>query len=302
MSIAAGPIRTILFVPGDRERWVGPARASGTDAIVFDIEDAVAASEIDRARAIVRTALDEFGSEQPRLFVRVAPPSSPTIEGDLDAVVCPGLSGIMLPLVTTPEEVRSVADRLDVLEAKRGMPVGSTILVPLVETAHAARFSYEVAMSSKRIAYMGGGVSRSGDIARAIGYRWTPEGNETLLLRSWVLLNVRAAGIAYPISGMWGIVDDLDGLRRFAEQTRGLGYQGMMAIHPSHIPVINDVFTPTEREIAHWRETIEVMRSWQEKGVGVLRFHGEVLDEAHVKTAELGLELASRLGLISAGE
>jgi len=287
----------MLFVPGNKERWVEPARASGADGIVFDLEDAVPVAEIDTARAIVRKTIEQYGSESPRLLVRVGPPGTEAMVADLDAVVVPGIGGIMMPLVTSPDEVRDVDRRLDELEAARGIPVGSTVIHPLIETASAVRFAYEIAAASDRVAFMGGGTSRQGDIGRSVGFRWTPEGTETMTMRCWALLCVRAAGVPFPISGMWSIVDDLDGMRAFAEQTRTIGYTGVMVIHPSHVPVVNEVFTPSAREIAYWKETIRVMKAAQAQGVGAIRHEGELLDEAHVKTAELGLALAQRLGL-----
>jgi len=297
----AGPIRSLLFVPGHRERWVEPARASGADAIVFDLEDAVPVAEIDAARAVVRRAIDNQEPGSPRLLVRTGPPGTEAMVADLDAIVAPGLAGVMMPLVSRPDEVADMDRRLTELEEARGMAVGSTAITPLVETASAARFAYEIADASDRVAYMGGGTSRQGDVARSIGFQWTPGGDETLTLRSWVLLCVRAAGVPFPISGMWSVVDDLDGMRSFAEQTRRLGYSGCMVIHPSHVPVVNDVFTPSAAEVARWREVITVMRQAQDRGVGAIRHDGELIDEAHVKTAELGLALAERLGIATEG-
>jgi citrate lyase subunit beta/citryl-CoA lyase len=292
-----GPIRSLLFVPGNRGDWVESARRSGADAVVFDLEDAVPVSEQEAARRVVADAVEQYGASAPRLMVRIGPPGTAAAEADLEAVVRPGIGGIMMPLVTSPEEVRQVAARLDRLEAERGIEAGSTVIMPLVETAQAARMSYEIATSTPRVAYMGGGTSRQGDLARSLGYQWTPEGTETLMMRSWVLMNVRAAGVAYPVSGMWSVLDDMDGLRAFAKQTRMLGYTGIMVIHPSHVPVANEVFTPTAADVLRWREVIQAMRSAQADGRGAIRFHGELLDEAHVKTAELGLALASRLSV-----
>ena len=124
------------------------------------------------------------------------------------------------------------------------------------ETASAVRRAYDLATASARVAYMGGATSRQGDLARSVGYEWTPEGGETMYLRQKVLIDVRAAGVPNPLSGLWGIVDDLDGLARLAAQTRQLGYEGMLAIHPSHIPIINQVFSPTPAEIDGWRRLI----------------------------------------------
>jgi len=298
VTILPRPLRSVLFVPGHRQRWIAPARASGADGIIFDLEDAVPVAEIKAARATVREAIEIHGASGPALIVRVGPAGSEALDADLDAVVCSGLAGIAVPLVSTAEEIKAVARRLDELEAERGMPVGSTVIWPIIETAMAARFAFEIASASDRVAYMGGGTSRQGDIARSIGFRWSPDGSETMTLRSWVLLNVRAAGVAFPISGMWSVIDDFDGLRRFAEQSRSLGYAGLMAIHPTHIPIINEVFTPTNEEIERWQEVIRTMREAQANGIGAIRMYGQLVDEADIKTAELGLEHAKRFGLL----
>jgi citrate lyase subunit beta/citryl-CoA lyase len=302
VQILPRPLRSVLFVPGHRQRWIEPARASGADGIIFDLEDAVPLPEIKAARAVVREAIETHGNSGPALIVRVGPAGSEALDADLDAVVYPGLAGIAVPLVSTPEEIKAVDRRLDELEAERGMPVGSTIVWPIIETAMAARFSFEIAAASDRVAYMGGGTSRQGDIARSIGFRWSPEGSETMVLRSWVVLNVRAAGVPFPISGMWSVIDDFDGLRAFAEQSRSLGYAGLMAIHPTHIAIINEVFTPTVEEIERWQEVIRVMREAQANGVGAIRMYGQLVDEADIKTAEVGLEHAKRFGLLQGAD
>jgi len=191
--------------------------------------------------------------------------------------------------------VRRVDAQHGALARARGMADGSVIIMPLVETARAARFSYEIAVASRRVEYMGAGTSRQGDIARALGYRWTPEGTETLTMRSWVLLNVRAAGVRYPLTGLWADVDDLDGCRRWVEDARDLGYTGTMAIHPSHIPIINEVFTPSPEQIAYWERVVEVMAARQAEGVGALRLEGKMIDEADAKTAKDNLARVRRL-------
>jgi citrate lyase subunit beta / citryl-CoA lyase len=288
------PLRSVLFVPGHRQRWIAPARASGADGIIFDLEDAVPVAEIKAARSVVREAIEVNGASGPALIVRVGPAGSEALDADLDAVVCAGLAGVAVPLVSTAEEIKAVAGRLDELEAERGIPVGSTVIWPIVETALAARFAFEIASASDRVAYMGGGTSRQGDIARSLGFVWSAAGSETMMLRSWVLLNVRAAGVPFPVSGMWSVIDDLAGLRAFAEQSRSLGYAGLMAIHPTHIPVINEVFTPTSEEIERWEEVIRTMREAQADGIGAIRMYGQLVDEADIKTAEVGLEYARR--------
>jgi citrate lyase subunit beta/citryl-CoA lyase len=145
---------------------------------------------------------------------------------------------------------------------------------------------------------MGGAVAKDGDQARAIGYQWTPGGEETLYIRSRVLLDARAAGVPYPVGGMWTAVDDPDGLRRFAIQTRQLGYAGMMVAHyPGHIPTVNEVFTPTAAELAHHREVIRIVGEGEARGASMQEKDGHIVDPAMVKLARDRLALARRLGV-----
>jgi citrate lyase subunit beta/citryl-CoA lyase len=108
-------------------------------------------------------------------------------------------------------------------------------------------------------------------------------------------MSVRAAGVRYPITGLWARVDDLDGCRRWAAEARGLGYTGSMVIHPTHVPIVNDVFTPTEDEIARWQQVVELMAEHQRAGIGAFRLDGRMVDEADAKTAKENLALANRI-------
>lgn len=293
------PVRSLLFVPGNRTDWMTKAAASGADAVVFDLEGSLPPAEKEEGRRAVRRVLDEVvDGEGPAVMVRVNAVDSGEFAADLDVVVGPGLTAVLLPQVAGLDHVVEADAALGEAETRRGLAPGSVLLDPLMETPQALRTAYEIASSTPRIAYMGAGISKRGDIARTMGYVWTEEGLETLYFRSKVLLDVRAAGVPNPLSGMWGDVADLDGLRRFAESTRGLGYEGMMVIHPSHVPVVNEVFSPPAEELALWREIIEAMEQAHAEGRGVIRHRGEVVDEAHVHTARKELARAERLGLL----
>ncbi|WP_187370185.1 hypothetical protein [Streptomyces boluensis] len=112
-----------------------------------------------------------------------------------------------------------------------------------------------------------------------------PQGDETYALRARVLLDVRAAGAPHPVAGLWTRIGDLEGLRAFAGQNRALGYTGMMAIHPSHIPVINEVFAPTDAELARAKRLIAALEEGRAQGAGAVAFEGEMVDEAMETTA-----------------
>ena len=293
------PVRSLLFIPGNRASWMPKAVAAGADAVVFDLEGSLPYDEKDTGRHSVCEVIDAADPAGPAVFVRIndSHANQELQLADLDVVVGPGLAGVLLPQVRGVEEVVRLDEALTELEAARGMATGSVALMPLMETPQALYAAYQIATCAPRIAYMGAGISRRGDIARTMGYRWTPEGLETLYFRSKVLLEVRAAGVPNPLSGMWGDIADLEGLRRLADQTRDIGYEGMMVIHPTHVPVVNEVFSPSAADVQRWREIVAAMADGLREGRGAIRLHGEVVDEAHVKTAEQGLARAARFGL-----
>ncbi|GAA2420641.1 CoA ester lyase [Streptomyces coeruleofuscus] len=284
------PLRSLLFVPGHRTDWLPKARAAGADAVVLDLEDAVPAADKPLARARVAEALAEAAAEPDggmALFVRVNPLGDWTAAEELRAVVRPGLAGVVLPKVHTAGDVR-LADRLIGWcehEHERGLPAGTTALVPLLESARALHDAHDIAAAAPRVAYAGALTAPGGDVERAVGYRWSAQGTETLALRSRVLLDVRAAGAPCPVTGLWTDIADLTGLRAFAEQNRALGYEGMMAIHPTHIPVINEVFSPTPEELDHYTRLVAAVESAQRAGIGALTFEGRMVDEAMAETA-----------------
>src|SRR6266851_4016013 len=253
----AKPIRSALFVPGNREDRMLKAPRFGADALILDLEDAVALADKPRSRVTVRKALEELGKAGQTLFVRVNDFETGMTGEDLEAVVCPHLYAVMLPKVTGPDDIKAADTLISFFERKNGMQPGSVLINPSLETAQGMRQAYEVAIASPRIAHMGGLTGKDGDIARAIGFEWTPEGHEALYYIAKVLLDARAANVPYPIGGRgWWDIQDLEGLRAEAIRTRQFGYTGMVLIHPSHVQIVNEVFTPTKEKIAHWKELI----------------------------------------------
>ncbi|MFI6929572.1 HpcH/HpaI aldolase/citrate lyase family protein [Streptomyces sp. NPDC050287] len=289
------PLRSLLFVPGTRTDWLPKARAAGADAAILDLEDAVPASGKLAARAqvadaVARAAAATGQAGRMALFVRVNPLDTWAGAEELRAIVRPGLTGIVLPKVRSAQDVR-LADRLlDWCEQEQGLSPGRVALVPLLETARGLREAYDIARAASRVAYVGALTAAGGDVERAVGYHWSPEGTETVALRSRVLLDARAAGVPHPVSGLWTRIADLPGLRAFAEQNRSLGYEGMMAIHPSHVPVINEVFSPSPDELARCAELVAAVEAAQGDGTGAVAFRGEMVDEAMAATARLVLE------------
>ncbi|MFF6849203.1 MULTISPECIES: HpcH/HpaI aldolase/citrate lyase family protein [Streptomyces] len=294
------PLRSLLFVPGSRTDWLPKAESAGADAAILDLEDAVPEDGKAAAREAVAQAVtaDQMTDGTPgpmRLLVRINALDGATgWQGadDLRAVARPGLYGIVLPKVSGPEDVTTADRLLAWCEREHGLPEGHFALLPLLETARGLREAYAIGRAAARIAHLGAVTAPGGDVERAIGYRWSPEGEETRELRARALLDARAADRPHPVAGLWADVADLAGLRRFAEQNRALGYEGMAVIHPSHVPVVNEVFAPDAEELARCGRLIAAVERAQAEGAGAVLFEGRMVDEAMAATARRTLALA----------
>lgn len=284
-------VRSALFIPGSREDFLEKADQRGADAVLIDLEDSVVAGKIDAARELVGNWLQARpAAVDPVACVRLHAPDENELDADLDAVVHPHLTAVLVPKVTHEDEVIEVAEALAHYEGRRGMPRGEVRIWPLVETAAAVQRSDRIARASARVAYMGGGTSRQGDIARALGFRWSAEGFETLYLRSKVLVDVRAAGVPNPISGLVSSLDGNEDLETFARQSRALGYEGLMVIHPSQVPLVNEVFSPTDEERQEAREVLAALADAERHGLGAVIYRGRMIDRANIETIHsLGL-------------
>ena len=291
------PLRTSMYVPGNKEDWMRKAPKYGSEALILDLEDSVPVPNKAEARGLVRKMLEELGGEKPTLTVRVNRLETGLTSGDLEAVTCPQLYCVLLPKVESPADVVEVDNLLSHFERKVGMEVGSIYIDPGMETATSIRLSFEIASASPRVAHMGGSGGKGGDTARSIGFEWTPEGLETLYLKSKVLIDVRSAGVPYPMSGGWMDIHNLDGLRNLAIQLKQLGYTGMHLIHPSHVPVVNEVFSPSPEDVKHYKGLIAAMEDMRATGAAAVTFDGDMVDIAHEETARKMLAIAKEMGV-----
>lgn len=278
------PYRSVLFLPGNRPTWVDKALHAGADAIVLDLEDSVPDGEKVAARATVAESVRrvrDTGAEV-GLFVRVNPMDTRLTGGDLEEVVVPGLTGIFAPKIERATDVLRYDALLDHFELRNGV-AGLEYIVP-IETVRAIHSCLEIATASHRVGAMIGPTAEHADIARAVGYEWTPEGTETLYHRSRILLACREAGL-HALTGLWEDLENLAGLREFATRGRQLGFRGMIAIHPSHIAPINEVFSPSAEDIQFYRGLVEAYEKAAAEGVGALRYCGLHIDKAHYDKA-----------------
>jgi citrate lyase subunit beta / citryl-CoA lyase len=297
------PYRSLLFVPGHKPAWAVKAVKSGADAVVLDLEDSVPAGEKEAARATVAATIAEVRGLAPEvgLFVRPNGLATRLAGGDLEAVVVPGLTGLFVPKIEKATDVLQVDALVDHFETRNGV-TGVEYVVP-VETVPAIQNCREIAHASPRVGAMVGPTAEHADIAREVGYEWTPEGLETLYLRSRVLLACREAGL-HALTGLWEDLADLDGLATFARGGRRLGFRGMIVIHPSHVPVVNDAFTPSAEEIAFYAGLVAAYEEGAARGEGAVRYgvggaaglagRSVHIDKAHYDKAVQWLETRQR--------
>ena len=291
------PLRSLLFVPGNKAAWMEKAPQYGADALILDLEDSVPYADKDTARLLVRQAIDHLSARGHTLFVRINPLESDMTGDDLGAIVCTGLTGLLPPKVETVDDVQQLDTLLAHFEHREGMLPGSIELIPMLETAKGIRNAYDIALASPRVVSIAGGAGKGGDTNRSLGYRWSREGMETLFIRSKVLLDARAAGIDYPLVASWFDVGDLDGLIADAQRNRQLGFSGMLLIHPSHVAPVNQIFTPSAEEVAYYKGLLEAMKAAEAQGTAAVTYEGAMVDIAMVRTAEEILEFARAVGV-----
>jgi len=279
------PYRSILFVPAHKPAWAEKALGSGADCIVVDLEDSVPEHLKESARDSARQILADLRGKSSRvgLFVRPNALDTQKAGADLEAVVGPELNGLFTPKIRNATDVLRWETLIDWFEARNGAD-GLEMIVP-VEMVDAINNAIEIAGASPRVGAMIGPTSEHADIARAVGYRQSREGSETLYLRSRILLACRQFGL-HPLTGLWEDLEDLDGLRAFADYGLQLGFRGQILIHPSHVPVVHEVYTPSDEEVAYHEELVATVEKAIAEGHGAVRFRGTHVDIAHMEKAK----------------
>jgi citrate lyase subunit beta/citryl-CoA lyase len=265
--------RSLLFVPGDRPERMVKALGLGADALILDLEDSVAPSAKPQARREIAAFLDANANS--RLWVRVNPLDTPDNERDLDAILGAHPDGIVLPKAEGGASVEELTRRLSL----RGN-VTARILAIATETP-AALFQLGTFGGSRRLAGLTWGAE---DLPAAVGAmssreadgRYTPPYE---LARSLCLFGAVAAGVS-PIETVYPAFRDLDGLAAYAGRARRDGFTGMMAIHPSQVPVINAAFTPSAAEIAHAQAVVAAFAAHPDSGA--MQLDGKMIDRPHL--------------------
>lgn len=278
--------RSWLYVPGHSPRMLTKAAGTGADAIIADLEDAVPVAERPAARGLVADWLATGAAGDAAAWVRISPDA---LDADVDAVVRPGLVGVVVAKVDDPALLAHLDTLLRALETERGLPPGGIAVSPRVESARGLRRIDAIA-AAPRVLLLGLGEA---DLSADLGLQPGPDGLELLPARFAAVAASAAAGLAPPVGPATVDYRDIEGLRASTTALRRLGFAGRTAIHPAQVPVINEVFTPTDDEVA---AAERIVAAYAEGGGGAaaVRGAGTMVDEAVARSARAVLARARR--------
>lgn len=291
------PMRSILFVPGHRDSWVEKAVSAGADGLILDLEDSVPATLKDEARPVTAESVRRVRETDAGvgLYVRLNALETGLTGADLAAIVVPGLDGVVLPKVFGRDDLVRLDALITHFEAKNGVEAGRVEIIADLETAEAYANCEALTTASPRVATLFAGTARDADVSRAIGFQFTPGGMETLYLRSRAVLACRSNGLDFPIVGVWQDLNDPEGARNHFVQNRELGFRGQVLIHPSHVALANEIFSPSKAEVEFYTGMIEAFDAAVAEGAAAVLYEGVHVDYAHIKTAREVLAYASAL-------
>ena len=299
-------VRSLLYAPGNEPRKVAKVGTVGADGVILDLEDAVPIDEKVATRAAVREAIPLVKATGSKVYVRINPIGQKTDFSmdygmdDIRAVVCAGLDGLVVPKVESPEELADVDTLLGGLESELGLPPGSVLIEPIIETGLGAWRAYEIAGSTPRVRSLHFG---GGDFTRDVNIEWSRDESELSYVRSRLVVISRAAGIEPPTDTVWVRLDDEDGLADSAWRARRMGFQGKTCIHPRQVPIINRAFFyVSPEELAQARRILDAFAEAQARGSASIRVNGEFVDYPIVEKAERILRLHAEFQTAPEGE
>ena len=278
--------RSLIFVPGNSERFVEKAKTLSADIICLDLEDSVPANEKASARKIVAVALAHRNEFKGSVYVRTNSVESGLVAEDLAASVRAGLDGVVIPKVNDELEIMDVVKQVASLESPSQPSVN---IMPSIETARGVVSAYRIATADDRINCLVFGVfdflhdmKLDYDEHDATGYSYA---------RAKIPVDARAAGID-AVDAIWQKIEDLDGLTRDATMARMLGYSGKSIIHPSQIEPVHNAFRPSMDQIQWARKVVLALGEAMEKGSGrgAVSLEGKMIDAVHYKQAKAILD------------
>ena len=288
-STAYRPRRSVLYMPSSNERALEKAKTLPVDALILDLEDAVApdAKEVARENACAAARSGDYGRRE--LTIRVNGIGSQWHDADLAAAAAAGPDAIVVPKVGSADEVRSLVAAMEAA----GAPA-RTRLWAMVETPVAVLHAEEIATASDRLACL---VLGTNDLYKELGATFVPGRAAVQTSLQLVLLAARSAGVAV-VDGVYNDVKDAEGFLAEARQGREMGFDGKTLIHPGQVEPCNVVFAPREAQVEDARAVIAAFEAAQAEGRGVATLNGRLIENLHVDTAQKVLATAEAIAAL----
>ncbi len=286
--------RTMMFVPGNNPGMMADAHIYGPDSIMLDLEDSVSMMEKDTARLLVYNALKTIDYGDTEMVVRINPLNTPYGKKDIEAVVKAGVHVVRMPKTETADEVREVEAEIEKVEREIGAE-GRTRIMAAIESALGVVNAYDIAISSPRMMGIALGAE---DYCANLKTQRSNEGDELRLARETIVVAARAAGID-ALDTVFSNLNDMETFRREVEYIKTLGFDGKSIINPRQIEVVNEVFTPTEKDIEKAKAIVAAIKEAEKKGSGVIALNGKMIDRPVVIRAERTITLAKAAGLLT---
>lgn len=277
--------RTLIFVPGNNERFLEKAKTLNADIVCFDLEDSIPKQEKENARKLIKDALKSRSDYQSEIFVRTNSPLSGLIPSDLKEIIQKGLDGIVIPKVNNTKELKKILTMLSSLEKKR--KIKPIQIIPSIESAEGVVNTYNISSFSKRIPAVVFGVF---DLLNDIGVEYTKNPEGAKYSRAKIPIDARAAGVM-AIDAIWQDLKDIEGLKNDCLEGKKLGYSGKSIIHPDQISITHEVFYPNEIEIEWAKKVTTTYPESVKKGRGAIVIDEKMIDEVHYKQAKAILDM-----------
>ena len=267
-------MRSMLFVPGDKEKMLLKSLTLGADSVIWDLEDAVALTEKQTARATICKTLQNIQSAHVPIYIRVNSLGTNMLDVDLDSVVQRGVYGILFPKAESSSQVKELDSILSRVEKQRGLPEGSVKVQCLLETCLGIIHAYAIAGASPRVEAVCFGAE---DFTLDLGTPRTRDGIESAYSRAAIAVAAGAAKVL-AIDSVYSDLNDEEGLVNECRTVRQLGYRGKFAIHPKQLDVINREFSPSESELAFAQRIMEAFNRPENVNAGVITVDGKMID------------------------
>lgn len=285
-------LRSFLFVPGTRTNLLPKALATGADAIILDLEDSVPPAQKEEARTLVSAEL--VRSPDRLTFLRINHPRLGNLDKDLAALAPHGAQAVMVPKVEAPRDIEEIDARLAAHERDAGLEVGAISILAVIESSMGLRNLFDIVSHTRRVRGAALATAEEGDFMCDIGGKWTATGEALTYARGKFVCEARAAKMTWLVDGAFMQLSNEPALECESRLARTHGFNGKVAVHPSQVKPINQIFSPTDAEIDRAQKLILAFREAESQGRGAIQFQGMMVDRANVEWAEQILSITRR--------